>query len=121
MTVTATERRGRGVTGKATSGASMDAIITRIRSEYREMPGLHLTFDQMRRLWMLDSRTCRTLVEKLVDAQFLKATRDGHYVRCDLRQSHRAGDDSIKRRAEYSSQSTPHAPVSASNTSQAEA
>ena len=63
----------------------LDTTIDRIRSEYREMPGLRLTFDQMRRLWMLDLATCRTLVEKLIEAQFLKATRDGHYVRSDSR------------------------------------
>ena len=33
--------------------------IDRIRSEYREMPGLRLTFEQMLRLWRLDRRTGR--------------------------------------------------------------
>ena len=59
----------------------LDTAIDRIKSEFREMPGLHLTFEQMLRLWRLDRTTCRTLVEKLVDAQFLKTTRDGRYVR----------------------------------------
>ena len=63
------------------SGDPFDRTIDRIKSEYREMPGLHLTFEQMLRLWQLDRSTCRTLVEKLVDAQFLKTTRDGRYVR----------------------------------------
>ena len=66
-----------------------DSTIARIQSEYREMPGLRLTFDQMRRLWMLDQRTCRAVLEQLLDAQFLKRTRDGRYVRCDFRQSAR--------------------------------
>lgn len=61
----------------------LDNTIDRIKSEYREMPGLHLTFDQMLRLWRLDRSTCRTLVEKLIDAQFLTTTQDGRYVRCD--------------------------------------
>lgn len=80
---------------RATTNVSTDAIIDRIQSEYRDMPGLRLTFDQMRRLWMLDSRTCRTLIERLVDARFLMPTSDGQYVRCDLprstrqRQNHR--------------------------------
>jgi hypothetical protein len=68
---------------------SIDATIDRIQSEYREMPGLRLTFDQMRRLWRLDQRTCRELLEKLLEAQFLKQTRDGRYVRCDFRRSPR--------------------------------
>ena len=63
----------------------IDNMIDRIKSEYREMPGLQLTFEQMLRLWRLERSTCRTLVEKLIDAQFLKTTRDGRYVRCDVR------------------------------------
>jgi hypothetical protein len=59
----------------------LDNAIDRIKSEYREMPGLHLTFEQMVRLWQIDRSTCRTLVNKLVDAQFLKTTRDGRYVK----------------------------------------
>ena len=65
------------------SGNPLDNTIDRIKSEYREMPGLHLTFEQMLRLWRLDRSTCRTLVDTLIDAQFLKTTRDGRYVRCD--------------------------------------
>ena len=61
----------------------LDNTIDRIKSEYREMPGLHLTFEQMLRLWRLDRTICRTLVEKLIDAHFLKTTQDGRYVRGD--------------------------------------
>jgi hypothetical protein len=68
---------------------SIDATLDRIQSEYREMPGLRLTFDQMRRLWMLDRQTCRALLEKLLEAQFLMPTRDGQYAKCDFRQSPR--------------------------------
>jgi hypothetical protein len=67
----------------------LDNTIDRIKSEYREMPGLHLTFEQMLRLWRLDRSTCRTLVEKLVDAQFLTTTHDGRYVRGDITRSTR--------------------------------
>ena len=73
----------------ANSRNPLDNTIDRIKSEYREMPGLHLTFEQMLRLWRLDRTTCRTLVEKLIDAQFLKTTDDGRYVRCDATQSTR--------------------------------
>ena len=73
------------MTRKAKTDGSFDATINRIQSEYREMPGLCLTFDQMRRLWMLDRQTCRTLVEKLMETRFLKSTPDGRYVRCDFR------------------------------------
>jgi hypothetical protein len=65
----------------------LERTIDRIKSEYREMPGLQLTFEQMVRLWTLDRPTCRTLLQKLLDAQFLKTTRDGRYVRCEVRRS----------------------------------
>ena len=73
----------------AAAHESIDTIFDRVQSEYREMPGLHLTFEQMLRLWRLDRSTCRTLVEKLIDAQFLKTTDDGRYVRSDATQSTR--------------------------------
>jgi hypothetical protein len=60
--------------------------IDRIRSEYRDMPGLRLTFEQMLRLFMLDRRTGRVLLKRLLDARFLEATSDGQYVRCDVRE-----------------------------------
>ena len=61
--------------------------IDQIRSEYREMPGLRLTFEQMLRLWRLDRRTGRVLLKRLLDTKFLEATSDGQYVRCDFRES----------------------------------
>ena len=63
----------------------MDAMksewLRRIRSEYREMPGMSLTKPQMRRLWRLDARTCDVLVEHLVEAGFLSQTPSRRYVR----------------------------------------
>ncbi len=61
--------------------------VDRIRSEYREMPGLRLTFEQMLRLWSLDRRTGRVVLESLLDANFLEATSDGQYMRCDFHES----------------------------------
>ena len=72
----------------------LDAAMDRIRAEYCEMPGLCLTFEQMLRLWMLDRPTCRALVERLVDAQFLKATPGGQYVRYDFRNTARRWPES---------------------------
>jgi hypothetical protein len=40
--------------------------LTRIEAEYREMPGLRLTEQQMQRLWGLDGETCGDLVAVLV-------------------------------------------------------
>ena len=87
--MTVTGRHRTAITETANPGVSDDATIDRIQSEYREMPGLRLTFDQIRRLWTLDRRTCRTLIEKLVDARFLMPTPDGQYARCDFPRSTR--------------------------------
>ena len=58
--------------------------LGRIRAEYLEMPGLRLTLAQARRLWGLDETTSDVLLDALVDAQFLRKTRSGTYVRADL-------------------------------------
>jgi len=55
-----------------------------IRAEYLEMPGLHLTKPQMKRLWGLDPVACDALIEALVDVKFLRQTRQGAYVRADV-------------------------------------
>lgn len=53
----------------------------RIKSEYREMPGLKLTEAQVRRLWHLDHDTARLVLRRLLEQQFLKRTSDGTFVR----------------------------------------
>ena len=55
-----------------------------IRSEYLEMPGLHLTVAQARRLWGLDVSTLRTALDALVETKFLRCTVDGAYVRTEV-------------------------------------
>ena len=54
-----------------------------IQSEYREIPGLHLTKPQVQRFWGLDPVRCDSLLDALVDARFLKRTRTDGYVRAD--------------------------------------
>lgn len=54
-----------------------------IRSEYLEIPGLHLTKSQVERLWDLDAVTCEALLAALVDVSFLRQTHAGAYVRAD--------------------------------------
>jgi len=54
-----------------------------IRAEYLEIPGLHLTRPQVRRLWGLDELTCDALLDALVNVNFLRRTRTGGYVRSD--------------------------------------
>ena len=55
-------------------------LLQRIRGEFLEMPGLHLTVEQAKRLWALDLVTCRALLDALVDAKFL-TRRNGRYLR----------------------------------------
>ena len=45
---------------------SHDVLIARVRREYREMPGLCLTFAQACRLWQVDAPTCQALLDQLL-------------------------------------------------------
>lgn len=51
-----------------------------IQAEYREMPGLHLTKPQIQRLWRLDPDVCDSLLDALVEQQFLRKTPRGAFV-----------------------------------------
>lgn len=55
-------------------------LLSRIRGEYREMPGLRLTFTQACRLWQLDGTTCHEVLERLLVERFLQRTPDGSYT-----------------------------------------
>ena len=58
-----------------------EPLLTRMRAEYLEMPGLRLTFAQAQRLWGLDATTCAELLAALVADQFLCHGPDGAYGR----------------------------------------
>jgi hypothetical protein len=62
----------------------LDELIVRVRGEYSEMPGLSLTVPQARRLFGLEPATCQVLFERLVDARFLRRTRQGRFIRSDV-------------------------------------
>jgi hypothetical protein len=62
-------------------------LLTRIRGEFREMPGLRLTLQQARRLLNLDLLTCSTALAVLEAAGFLATTRDGAFVLAEAGQS----------------------------------
>jgi hypothetical protein len=51
-----------------------------IQAEYLEMPGLHLTKPQVRRLWSLEPQMCDALLDSLVATDFLKKTQRDAYV-----------------------------------------
>jgi hypothetical protein len=58
----------------------LESLVARIRGEYREMPGLRLTFAQACRLWQVDPSTCETVLEELVREAFLYKTNSGAYI-----------------------------------------
>jgi hypothetical protein len=55
----------------------LENVVRRIRGEFREMPGLHLTPAQAMRLWGLEREICHLVIEGLVAAAFLRWTRGG--------------------------------------------
>jgi hypothetical protein len=61
------------------------ALISRIRSEFLEMPGLKLTVRQASRLWGIESATSERLLMRLTDAGFLWRSHDGAYTRASGR------------------------------------
>ena len=64
--------------------AREDALLRRVRGEYREMPGMRLTFEQAMRLWNIDRQGCATVLNSLVASRFLEIDGFGRYrkARC---------------------------------------
>jgi hypothetical protein len=59
------------------------ALVNRIKAEYLELPGLHLTPWQAQRLWGLDQVQCEAVLEVLVETAFLRKTKGGAYAIAD--------------------------------------
>ena len=60
---------------------SIDFWRELIQAEFCEMPGLHLTKPQVRRLWGLDETTVDAVLAALEDEKFLRRTSDDTYAR----------------------------------------
>jgi hypothetical protein len=58
-----------------------DMLLTRIRAEYLEMPGLRLTLQQAQRLWGVERALCKMVLDALVDEKFLHVKADGAFAR----------------------------------------
>jgi hypothetical protein len=54
--------------------------VARVRADYREMPGMCLTSDQMCRFWHLDPSVGAAVAKTLVDAGFLRRLTNQTYV-----------------------------------------
>jgi hypothetical protein len=61
----------------------MQVLLSRVQSEFREMPGLRLTGAQARRLFGLDPQLCEPILRELVEAGFLTKTGADLYARCE--------------------------------------
>ena len=61
----------------------IDAVVDRVREEFREMPGLRLTPAHATRLWVLKHDTCRAVIDLLVAAAFLRWTPGGLVTRIE--------------------------------------
>jgi hypothetical protein len=59
----------------------LESIVRRVREEFREMPGLHLTPAQAMRLWGLELDTCRRVIDLLVAGAYLRWTAAGAVTR----------------------------------------
>jgi hypothetical protein len=80
------------------------ALLARIRGEYREMPGLRLTLPQACKLWQIDRDSCLGLLERLVSEGTLHRRSDGAYcafpaIRPKPLKVVREAHDSVRRHA----------------------
>jgi hypothetical protein len=59
---------------RATAGdiVELQTLVDRVRAEFNEMPGLRLTPTQAARLLGLEPRTCAEVIDRLVEASFLR-------------------------------------------------
>ena len=58
-----------------------NALLSRIRGEYLEMPGLRLTLEQAQRLYGVERTLCRSVLDALVESKFLCIKPDGTFAR----------------------------------------
>ena len=57
-----------------------DALLLRVRGEFREMPGMRLSSVQACRFWQLDRETCEAVLARLAAERFLVRTADGAFI-----------------------------------------
>jgi hypothetical protein len=56
-------------------------LLSRMRGEFMEMPGLRLNLPQAQRLWALDALRCEALLEALVERGVLACTQRVYSLR----------------------------------------
>jgi hypothetical protein len=63
----------------ASASSSTREGLARIQAEYREMPGLRLTCEQVSRLCGVELTACEHMLEALVSTHHLERAPDGRY------------------------------------------
>jgi hypothetical protein len=58
-----------------------DSLLTRIRAEFLEMPGMRLTREQAQRLYGVERELCQQVLDMLVETSFLCIKPTGAYAR----------------------------------------
>jgi hypothetical protein len=58
-----------------------DLLVTRVRSEFAEAPGLRLTVAQAMRHWGLNRDECQRVINELIDTSFLRRNARGEILR----------------------------------------
>lgn len=59
----------------------LDSVAQRIRAEFLEMPGMHLTGPQVQRLCGVEQSQCQAALDALVEIKFLYVRPNGTYAR----------------------------------------
>ncbi len=59
-----------------------ERLIIRVQAEFEEMPGMHLTFAQVRRLLGLSREDCEVVLDRLVHAGRLSRDENDRFCRC---------------------------------------
>ena len=54
-------------------------LLARMRAEFRELPGMHLSLDQAARLWTVGRERCEAALEELVAEEFLERDQFGRF------------------------------------------
>jgi hypothetical protein len=57
-----------------------EQLLSRVRGEYAEMPGLDLTVPQAVRFWGLGTDACEAALSRLTASGFLRRTRTGSFA-----------------------------------------
>jgi hypothetical protein len=68
-------------------------VVSRLRGEFLEMPGLRLKSVQVQRLCGVERTVCEAVLGLLVDEKFLTVRSDGHYARLTTGDRHPARAD----------------------------